>query len=355
MGLLSQNMTARALKFGYANARVKAMGQGLLSGREINAMIDAKDNEEVLAVLEKTQYRPDLVSSALGERTIADRIELAATRNFARALAKIRAVTPKEYRERVAAIFGKYDIENIKTILISRHTNEPKEKIAPYIMESGAVSRGMLNRLMDAKGVKEVVVELGGTGYGRALERNMKPYEKEKDITVLLAALDDYYYKKLPQLVSGLGGDERIMLSTLRAQADIKNISNILRAKKAGMKEEKIAQILISGGNVTRDRLILAAGAKSVEDAMKQFERSHRLGRAIEAYKKNASLIPAEIELEHNVAKRGLKALHNSVLSLGAIIGFLFLKEEETANIRKIVRAKEFNLGQEKIREMVIA
>jgi len=42
------------------------------------------------------------------------------------------------------------------------------------------------------------------------------------------------------------------------------------------------------------------------------------------------------------------------MMSIGAIAGFLFLKEEEMNNIRKIVRGKALGLPAERIAEMLI-
>ena len=47
-------------------------------------------------------------------------------------------------------------------------------------------------------------------------------------------------------------------------------------------------------------------------------------------------------------------SLRTSVLSLGALIALLMLKEVEVKNVRKIVRGKEFGVPIEEIRESLI-
>jgi vacuolar-type H+-ATPase subunit C/Vma6 len=61
-----------------------------------------------------------------------------------------------------------------------------------------------------------------------------------------------------------------------------------------------------------------------------------------------------EVQLERSIVERGLRALRTSVLSVGAIASFIFLKEEEISNIRKIVRGIEFGIPRDEIREMVV-
>lgn len=354
MKALESSIVARAITLGYANARVKAMKQGLLSQKETQALAEAAGMEELYSLLERTQYRQDLVSSALREKTLADQMELACTRNFSRTLAKILKFSPKKIREKITGMFEKYEVNNIKTVLISKHLGEPKERVNHLLVETGILSRAATAKMLDAKGLKEAVAALSGTIYGTVLEKSMKKYDKEKDIAILLACLDDYYYRKLPHIAKNPYGDEKIILGMLKAQVDAKNISNVLRGKKEGHKEEKIAETIIPGGNIGKDRLMQAAASKSAEDAAKVFEKDFRLGKAIEAFRNSGSLIPIEVEVEKSIAKRGLGLLRASVLSIGAIAGFLFLKEEEASNIRKILRAKEFNLPAEKIREMIV-
>lgn len=354
MQYLETSMLARALTLGYANARMKAMKQMLLSQRETEAIVEASGVEEVYALLERTQYRQDLVSSALREKTLADQIELACAKNFSRTLRKILRVAPKKLSEKIAQMFEKYEINNIKTVLLSKHLGEPKEKISHMLVETGILNGAATAKMLDAKGVKDVSQALAGTIYGAILEKNMRKYEKDRDPTALLAALDQHYYSNLPKIAKNPYGDEKIILKMLKAQADAKNVSNVLRGKKEGLKEDMIIETLVSGGSIPKEKLVQAVNAKSIEDAARAFEKSYRLGRALEAYRKNGSLIPIEIEVEKAVATKGLSLLRTSVLSIGAIAGFLFLKEEEAANIRKAVRAKEYSLPAEKIREMIV-
>ncbi len=354
MSAIENSVNVRAITMGYANARVKAMKQSLLTQKETDALAEAGNLDEAYALIEKTQYRQDLVASALMEKSLADQIEMATAKNFSRTLKKIIGFTPKKVRAKIMEMFEKYEVNNIKLILLSKHLGEPKEKIAIFMIETGILPRNSTNRALDAKSVKEAVSAMSGTVYGTVLEKAMRKYEKEKDIAVLASALDEYYYRKLPRIAKNPYGDERLILNMLKAQVDAKNVSTVLRAKKEALKDDKIAEFLIPEGSIPKEKLLQAASAKSVEDAAKHFEKNFGLGKAIEEYRKTGSLIPIEIEAEKAVARKGLGLLRTSVLSIGAIAGFLFLKEEEMANIRKIVRAKEYNLPPERIRGMIV-
>ena len=349
---ISNSIMARSLKFGYANARVKAMKQSLLQRRDLEAMADAKNIEDVYGLLERTSYRQDLVDVSLKERTLPDQIELACTRNFSRYLKKVLGIMPKDARPVLNGFFEKYEIENIKMILSSKTAGHSKEKIAPLILETGLLSKAIHSKMLDAKDLSEAMAPLEGTPYSSVIEKSSSPNGRQ--ITGILAALDAYYFDKIRQIASNFPREEKIILEMLKSQIDSRNISAILRSKKEGIKEEKISQMMIWSGNIQKEKLRQAIAAKDVEAAAKVFENDFGLSKPIEIYRKTGSLIPIEVELETGHAKKGLSVLRRSILSIGAIAGFLLIKEEETSNIRKIIRAKEFGLSPEKLKEMLV-
>ena len=351
---LKGSIAFRAQKYGYANARVKALKQSLLSAREVYALIEAKNAGEVYALLERTPYKQDLVGSALKGKTLEDQIELACTKNFSRMLKQIVKISPKDLRPDIMQLFEKYEVNNVKLLILGKHLGQGIEETEQLVLETGILSRAVIRRALEAKTVKEAVSELGGTVYGAVLQKGLRKYEKENDVSALLFALDDYYFRKLPEFAKNSFRDERIILEMLKAQIDAKNISAILRAKNAGIEEAKISALVLGRGSLSREKIEKAVKGKNAEEAAKVFEKEFGLSKAIESFTKTGSLIPIEVELEKGVARKGLKVLSRSVLSKGAIAGLLFLKEEEVNNIRKIVRAKEFSLDAAKMREMIV-
>ena len=341
----------RAMRFGYPNARVKAMKQSLLQQRDLDAMADAASIDEVYSMLERTSYRQDLVDVSLKEKNIADQMELACTRNFSRYLKKVSSVIPKDARQVLAALFEKYEIENIKILLSAKENGQAREKTAQLILETGLLSKAIHSRMLDAKDLKAAISPLEGTVYASVIE---KSHSGEKSLPTILSALDSYYFGKMGGIASNFPREEKIILGLLRSQIDYRNISMILRSKTGGIPDEKIQEFLIPGGNISREKLKQAVAEKTAEAAAHVFEDDFNLEAAIDAYKKTGSLIPVEIELEKGYAKKGLSVLRRSILSIGAIVGFLLIKEEEVSNIRKIIRAKEFGLSNEKIREMLV-
>jgi vacuolar-type H+-ATPase subunit C/Vma6 len=116
---------------------------------------------------------------------------------------------------------------------------------------------------------------------------------------------------------------------------------------------------MVRGGSLTKSQLEKIAIAKDAGDAASiagQYILSDKgeFQKAQVAYKSDGQLSHFEVAFEKYLAEKSLHALRRSTMSIGAIIGFLLLKEEEASNIRKIVRGKALGLPPERISEMLV-
>lgn len=350
--MIGNSIAIRPLKFGYANARVKAMKQSLLQKRELDAIAETSSLPEIYALLERTPYRQDIVDASLKESPLPDQIELACTRNFSRALKKVLKVIPEDARPVIMGLFERYEIENIKLIISGKQSGLDKERISAMVVETGFLPRGVLARMIAAHSVKEAISALEGTPYHAAISAATK---KEFTLEKALAAIDSHYYGKISAIAEKFLGEETLILGMMKAQVDAKNISVVLRAKKENLPEKQIIGMILATGNITKEKIKSAISAKTVEEAAKILDAGFGLSNAIEQYRKGGSLISIEIAVEKGMARKGLHVLRRGVLSVSAIAGFLLVKEEEVNNIRKIVRAKEFGIAPEKLKEMLVA
>ncbi|MEK7539853.1 MAG: V-type ATPase subunit [Patescibacteria group bacterium] len=349
--LVKGTLAYRAIRYGYANSRTKAMRATLLSKKETESLIDAKNIQEIIGLLSRTSYSADLIEEAVAFSR-ADLVEIALTKNFSRTLKKLVKISPKGDSEKIKRVFERYDVLNVKNLLLGIHLKEPKQKIKALLIESPAFNKAGLNSLAESTSIKELVEKLKNTDYYSALAGKVLDYEKNREIGLLVSALETYYHKK------ALGGEARstdlglAVKSMLEAECDAKNIMLVLRGKKEGFEEKKIRAMLIEGGKMTNAEIEKIVAAKSVEDAVKTLKRFD-LANSLESYRKDHSLVHFENELEQGISQRGLSELRRSVLSLSAIVGFLFLKEKEVSDVRKIVRPKEFGFAPEEIRKLV--
>ena len=342
------------LRYAYSNARVKGMRAHLISQQQIDELVSARSVEELMGMLNNMGYREDFIKPAV-KYGGADLVELALGRNMARTFTKVLGFTPKHGKATVAALIDKWDVHNIKTILLAKSMGEDSKRIEPFLVNAGSLGEDGLSGLLRRENVKGVVEELQGTVYREPLAEAYGEYEKRGEISVLLSALDSFYYVGLPLRIGASHRDEKVILDLVKTEVDAKNIMNVLRAKKAGMKEEAARGLFVGQGKLNERELNRLAGCENVEAVVAELKGKYDLQGALDKFKQDGSLSYFEVELERRIVERGLLELRRSMFSVGTIASFLFLKEQEIGNIRKIVRGIEFGVPREEIKEMVVS
>lgn len=362
------------LAYGYSNARVRAMRPQLLTKRQAEDLLKVHTSAAIIEYLSRTAYRNDFsgLPAKIGDE---ERVELAVSRNFARTAQKLLRITPEKSKKALEAFLNRYDIHNIKTILLSKKLGRTKEETQALLVMAGTMSQKEIAAVLSAKNPDEFYSSLRASDFGasfltsasirhipkdqiKALFQN--PSDTQK-LDMFLASLDFYYYEMAGHVLASGEKEAEAIVQLLHDEADAKNIMTILRLKRGSADKKTIMEHLVGGGNLSRARLEKIAAAKDVAEAvslsssffMSQTGRDE-FATAEQRYRQDGKLSHFEVVFEKSIARRSLHALRRSIMSIGAIVGFLFLKEEEMQNIQKIVRGKALSLPPERISEMLV-
>jgi V/A-type H+-transporting ATPase subunit C len=340
------------LIYGYSNARVKASRSLLVKSSQIAELIDVRTMPAVLELLERTPYKQDLVAIGAKGATV-EQIELALGRHFARIAQKIRRITPKHDRPLVDAFLYRWDAHNLRVILLSKKVGKDQSHL---FVPAGSVSEKRLAELSGSHDMSAFMGRLHSTPFGsaffsskpgRALLGKKLSFENAQDA---ISAFELFYFENLEKSALKAARDSAFILSLNRAEIDAKNISTLLRLRKAGMNHEEALGYSVKGGTLKPSQLRHLSKLESVQEVEKYISRKFPLKQGSGA----KGIGALETELERHLALAGIRTLRRSMLSVGAIIGFLFLKEEEMNNIRKAVRAKALGLSKEQAMEMLV-
>ncbi|MBI5553378.1 MAG: V-type ATPase subunit, partial [Candidatus Diapherotrites archaeon] len=251
-------------------------------------------------------------------------------------------------------LFRRYDLWLLKKILLSKHYREPLLQLQASMALGHAGSPSffgeILRRLLSADSVDKLLSELSGTAYKVPLLERMPEYERSHDISVLLSALDHYYYGKLSQPNFLKSGGESIRKLAER-EVDARNVMILLRAKMAGM---NAFGSFFSGGRIKRKELQSWLNSGSMEDALAWAENRLGIKGLRERFGASGRLSLVESMLERWLAQKNLSLVRESQMSLGVMVGFMQLKEQEAQNIRKILRGKEFSIPLAEVRESLV-
>lgn len=339
--------------YGYSTGRVKAMKSLLLRPAHLDEMIKVHSVEAMVELLQKTDYKADLAAAALGQQG-SRIIEMGVSRNFSKVVKKLVGAAPETDKKALRALLIRWELNNLKILLNARRLGKGYEEIRPYLFEVGGMDEEDFARIMKADeaglprelrktelGAKMLNLVPGGAGH------------KQDAIAKLEIAVDSEIYTIMDRALAGTRNEDVAPIRRLlKKEADARNIMIIERLKLHGTPRDKIEASLLHGGTLDKQtigRLLEAKELSALPVLLKQ--RFPNLELKGEGRKALAEL---EISLEKSLAAQKLKAFHASVLSVGVIMGFLMLKEEEINNLRKVAKAKEFKMPESEVRDMLV-
>lgn len=365
----------RPLVYGYSNARVRAMRKFLLSRRQADELLKLHSTAAVVEYLSRTPYKEDFANMPL-KISEEGRVEMAITRNFARTAQKLLKITPEQSRGTMLAFLSRYDIQNVKTILLAKKLGKTKEETQGLLLPAGSLKQSELNEMMAAKSSDELYTAIRGSDFGAKFLSSVSIRKIPKSqikaalqygtsdtakLDMFLTALDFYYYESASSLAGAGDKDAEAIVKLLKSEIDAKNIVTIMRLKREKADRKVIMDSMLEGGSIYKAQLEKLAGAKDMGEVVNSVSNffisetgADEFSRAEQQYKDDGQISHFEVVFEKSLARRSLHTLRSSILSIGAIVGFFLLKEEEMNNIKKIVRGKALGVPQEKIAEMLV-
>ena len=370
-GLLSRlrgKLSFKPLVYGYANARVHGLYSRLLDADELKALLAAPSFDAMVEVLERTPYKDELVALSLRFRG-DELIELAVSRRFARFAAQLLKVCPASDRPTLQALLGRWDAHNLKVVLLARRQKEPFEKVAPYLVLAGSLRESELQEIYSAPDAEEILhllrLAMGGEGASGAMsvstpgeaERFRKlvlQADKAPSLQPLMDEFDRLAYRMAAAAALSYTGDGGEVRRLVQRAADEKNLSTVLRLNSAGSKPSDIRRYLVPGGSVSDSKWLALLSAGALVNPAGHLDSRLGWKEALDAYASHPSAAQLEVALARSSAAKNVRIFHRSQMNLGVLVGALMLKEQEMANIRKIVRAKSLRLPAAEIEKMLV-
>ncbi len=198
---------------------------------------------------------------------------------------------------------------------------------------------------------KEMLLESSASFSGEAMKVFTQSVKGADKFLQLQTMLDAYSYVMIDKALSIPNKDVARIRDVFRKEVDARNVIIIERLKLHNVEKSKIKGYLIKGGSLKDfaiEQLIEAKDlSRVVGIARNKFPK-------LQIVEKDFTLAQLEVALEKAIAAEKIKGFERSILSIGVLLGFLLLKEEELNNIRKIAKAKEFGISEQETREMLV-
>ncbi|HJT10609.1 MAG TPA: V-type ATPase subunit [Candidatus Nitrosotalea sp.] len=342
--------------------RLQAISLNLLSKEAMQNLMKAKDEGEMIKILEPTWYGPEIEKAATLFKD-ADLLEVALNRHLVQVNKIALEATPFNGKSAVRAYLSKWDMYNIELILSSKSMNRPITEVESFLVSSrhvpagisaGNISHDEMKVILSQNNVDGVVNQLVKYNYGTILMQNLEVYQKTGDLGPMMSALQAHYYQNLLESLKFFQGDEGIIRGLIRAEIDKKNVLSLLKAKESNLDKELLSKHIIEGGMVSKNELLDIYGAKDVPEIVGRVENRFMLVNALALYKKSKSLIDFEVALDKFINSEYVSKLKNIALSIGTIFYFIIKMEQERENIKRIAYGKRYNLSTEHITSLLL-
>ena len=223
------------------SARIKAMETGLLSRERMEQILDARNSEEAVKILQECGYpeldarNPEAMDAALSaarEATLAD----------------LGGSAPDP---RYIDVFKlKYDYHNIKAILKAGAMHTDPDRM---LMDMGRIPARDLKEAVEAGRLEDLP-----EGLAAAAAEAKEVLDSTRDPQLSDIVLDRWCYREMDTVAKETGS--AFLAGYVQAQIDASNLRSLVRTIRMGKSADFLKTVLLDGGDVDA-AAILAVGA----------------------------------------------------------------------------------------------
>jgi len=336
----------------YVTARVRARKSALYGDEEYRKLV-RMGPAEIARFMEESDYEAEI--NALGARhSGVDLIEYALNRNLAKQFDDLLGWADGRLYGLIARYLRKFDAWNVKTVIRGLYSGADREDVEDDLIRAGEFDGALIDSLLGAPSIEEVVERLSGTMFGDDLEAAYEDYEETGVLVPLENAIDRTYYDHLLDdlVVDEATGQYR---EFLEAEIDFRNARNALRLAQSGADIDP-AEYYIDGGSLfTASELAsLSQNREELVRAIRDSRYGDDLSGALDELEAAPSLIRFERALDAILLEYTNSLGHVFPLSITPIASYILAKEREVDNIRAIARGREAGLSEDQIEEELI-
>ncbi|MGZ7210000.1 MAG: V-type ATP synthase subunit C [Methanobacterium sp.] len=343
--------------YGYPNARVRARMGRLFTEKQFSEIIEANSLNEVKDYLRGIPEYAKYVDKYPLEKALDTQL--------AESYDLVARISPESIRDSFRVLLSRWDVQNIKSILIAKEAGLTPEEtlnlIIPYGENFTSIEKLVdTKKLAEAKNISELITGLEGTKYAKVLEDAIPIYESTGLILPLEASLDKYFLDKLLKATKNPDDEnKKTLYSYIGTQVDINNLKIILRAKIEGLKYEDIEPYITSGGYQLKSwklkDIMESDDIAAISSSLEGSNYAQIVADAMSEYSKTGSVAPIEAALETHLREMAKTISLKVPFGIGPIIGFISRKETEIKNLKVIARAKrEMGFPTSEIKEMLV-
>lgn len=165
-------------------------------------------------------------------------------------IGKIMLYSPPNMRSFLKSFLLKFEIINIKNTIISSIlglTFEEKKRRTNFLVEEYLENTEFIEDLLKISSLDEIQLFMKKTKYNIPIREGIFYFKNYKEIFVLEAFLDQFYYENLLKLLKNLNPKEKKIITLyVKYKVEIYNINVIYRGLKNNIDKNLLSQFLVN-------------------------------------------------------------------------------------------------------------
>ncbi len=345
------------LRDNYIEAKVRGKKSFLLERQQLYSLAEFRTQSEILGFLADGPYGPEL--SKLQESSSPVETERGVRTAFARTVRNLASSAKGNVQEFLREYNRRFEAYDLATLIIYKSQGKTLEEYLQARQPLSTISEKEVRRLYLIENPASVLEDIGDENLHARME-NISLDEFTPDrASMVLDIFNGWGEERFFNYVSrNLGGiDRSSCLPIVGTSVDLLNLSVTLRSKTIGIANIKDHLVPVRWKLTEKvlGQLLSAEDVAQTLDIASSFRQYRNiLSGAREKYEESKSLAFLEIAVRKQMVDVSRDVLLRFHHSMGVVLAFLTLKENEARNIAAIVSGVGAALKPETIRPLLV-
>ncbi len=349
-------------KYSFINAKLRARISNILPVEIFDQLSKAPALDEALAVLRDTPFANlEAIYSETGDLKQA---ELELLRNEIDLYKNIKGYIHKKSVDLIDAMLLEFEIDNLKNAIRLYFDRKVRKRSIDYgvhyILYDRIIHDIPIDIIINADNFDEIAGVCEGTPYCQIIKKYSHTVESKGSLFRMEIAFDHFYYNNLLESINKLDRrDRNIAIRLVGVEIDLQNINWIIRLKNFyDLDFDAVMTTIVPGGfNLSRDIIEQLYKAQDVESVLHGLVTSKYPGLtallSAQTSDSTSRLMLIRRMLQEIIRHEVRRILAGYPFTVGIILSYFILKQDELKKIRMILNAKQYGIGQERIESMI--
>lgn len=229
--------------YAYVYIKVSVLSKLVMDQDTLDNLDAVTDIDQLISLI--SPYFPGL---DVENKKIED-IERALTRNYIKLIGRIISHSPENMREFLKDFLLKYEITNIKHLILGSIVGmRSKEKLnyINFLAEEYLDNRDFIEELIEINSLDEIQLYMRNTRYNKAIREGISYFRNNDEIFVLESFLDQLYYQNLTKNYKRYDKIEKKMIGLfIKYTVELYNINMIYRGIMNKIDRKLLSQFLV--------------------------------------------------------------------------------------------------------------